>query len=262
MGDEETWPADIRALFADNFEALCSFEAEDRRIQDLKYKTWQGASEPANPFRGAYDSTIARASMLAADMPIVGRHCTRLHDDEIAEISRTGMETLSLDLLTRRVSARVDAGDLTAAQGAMLISENYVNDDDCGHRLGMLWFCLDVDLEKDQHGVEEFFRFWGGESLYHRHYEDEGVRSLLRSIGTPCIVEATLASEDCIPWGPTVGERLHAAYMGRRKVGANGGWETRIKHALAPEQIRRIIRLGDPAFETLTRCSTWNPQLT
>ncbi len=156
--------------------------------------------------------------------------------------------------------ARVAAGDFSPAQGERLIATNYVNDYECGTRLGMTWFVFSVDLEEGQHGVEEFFRLWGGESLYRAHHEDEEVQALLRSVGTPCIVEATLPSEPFTEW-PSFGERLYEAYLGRRDATADGGWEGAAKEPVRAEQIRRVIQLGDPLFESLTGCSRWESPL-
>ena len=80
MSDEGTWPVPLRALFEKYFEALRSFEEAERYASSVKYKNWPGPPDPfVNPFQETHDHVLERANELAAGLPIVGRHCTRLH---------------------------------------------------------------------------------------------------------------------------------------------------------------------------------------
>jgi len=101
------------------------------------------------------------------------------------------------------------------------------------------------------------FGFWGGESLYHAYAENNEVRALLASIGTPCIVEAALPA-DALETYSSIGQRLLNAYLLRRDAKPDSGWESPVRIAIPGRAIRRVIQLKDRAFEGLTRCSTWD----
>jgi len=100
VGDDATWPGDLRSLFADNFDALAGYEREERRIEETKYGPggWGGLRRPANPFLAAHERVLARADVLGAGIPLVGHHCTRLTADEIENVRSEGMVPLSLSL--------------------------------------------------------------------------------------------------------------------------------------------------------------------
>jgi hypothetical protein len=90
-----------------------------------------------------------------------------------------------------------------------LIKENQSHDI---NRTGRIWFIFTTSLLKDEFGVRDLFRFWGGEALYNLHDRDPEIGPILASIGEPTIVEA------CVPivdMGPSAfpGEPLVQNYL-------------------------------------------------
>ena len=106
--DDATWPSELRTLFETELAALRAFEREEWRILELKYKKgWETRWPPPNPYQAVHDSVIARATELAANLLVVGYHCTRLHGDEIDSILSAGMVALTRGHFEQRVRARV-----------------------------------------------------------------------------------------------------------------------------------------------------------
>ncbi|MEI9936676.1 MAG: hypothetical protein WDO69_05580 [Pseudomonadota bacterium] len=256
--DQQTWPSELRALFDDNFPSLEGFVTEERRIEDTRYGPtgWcRGArARPLNPFQRVHDEVLRRAQELASELSVVGYHCTRLHSDEIDHILSHGLEPLSKDLFERRVRARVLAGDISTDVGAGLLADNFVHDEE-GTRLGRLFFLFTADLTR----MDDFFSFWGGESLYTTHHGKQEMLLPLRTIGVPCIVEAVLPTDALCLWSDSMGERLYEAVLAHwgLREGAPG-WEDSVADPVPADRIRRIIRLGDPVFARLTDCAAWS----
>lgn len=126
----------------------------------------------------------------------------------------------------------------------------------------MVWFTLSARGAEiaPEHGIDHFFRFWGGESLYLQHMDHPVLGPALRAIGSPCIVEVAL-SLDQFSHYPPVGYHLLKAFLSRRCDEEHEGWECHVGQPISASQIRRIIRPADPCFETLTRCSAWDTPL-
>jgi hypothetical protein len=264
VDDESTWPTDLRELFASNLGTLRAFEVEEDRIQDLKYKKgWETRWPPPNPHRQVHDLVIDRATELASNLFFAAYHCTRLHAEEADAILRSGMVPLSWEHFEQRLRARTDAGDIPAALGATLRAQNYVNDVDSGWRLNRTCFVLSsgtaercLDYES---GIDHFFRFWGGESLYKQHMDHETIAPLLRSVGAARIVEVALRIEQLSEY-PSLGERLLNGFL--NKLGdSRPGWEEHVSQPIPATQVRRIIERSDPLFESLTGCSGWDEPL-
>lgn len=66
------------------------------------------------------------------------------------------------------------------------------NQADDYNRANMLWFCFFEPALAGQHGIERFFKSWGGEALYNSHENDPVSGKALRSIGIPCVVKAII----------------------------------------------------------------------
>jgi hypothetical protein len=190
---------------------------------------------------------------------IVGWHCTRLTEPEIAEIVTNGMRLPNAEMLVHRIDEVQKAGLVSADGASKWRAKNQAHET---NRAGMIWFCFFPPHIAGQSGIERFFRSWGGEALYNSH-EDYDTGEALRSIGIPCIVEAEV---------PIASLPVHGGLMFKiaRRYLVSRGYKTReplehedrAKSPLLASHIRRIIRFPDPEFIEMTRCDSWRPALT
>jgi hypothetical protein len=157
---------------------------------DLFLRWHQGhyTNKPVPPVApGDLDRTIYGLDALLRPHTLHGYHCTRLTEAEIADIRAHGMQPPNLEQLQARINAVHAAGLIDAATAERLKAENGAAET---YRAGMIWFCFYPPRNVDQGASERLFRNWGGEALYAYHETDPITGLGLRSIGTPCPVEA------------------------------------------------------------------------
>jgi hypothetical protein len=88
-------------------------------------------------------------------------------------------------MLTRRIKALVEAGELEREIAQRLIEDNQAND---LNRAGIC-FCFFPPRLSGERGIERFFRHWGGEALYNSHERNPVTSPAIRYIGTPSLIE-------------------------------------------------------------------------
>ncbi len=246
--DEKTWPKDV-IEYLDQFGAV--------------FKSWEIGRRPKRKrlVSGAeYDRFIYGLRAILSRCALRGYHCTRLTDGEIAMIVENGMLPLSGESLRTRISALVRGGIIQQRFAERLLSDHQADD---WNRAGKVWFCFYPPRQVDEIGVDHFFRYWGGESLYMSHLIDDGtVEPRLATFGTPCLIEVDvpIARQNVDSWLEDIVARW---YLKRR------GFRTREScdhenYATAPipgANIRRIIKFPSRDFVRLTRCNRWERPL-
>ena len=140
---------------------------------------------PRNPYRGEREFIVAAVEHQLKDSFVVAWHCTRICPDEAEAVRSAGMFLLSPETFDDRVQRRLDAGDITASIANQLRAKNQAREK---NRRDQLWFVLTRSLLATS-GVDDLFRFWGGEALYNSHDRNPLVGPILSALGTPCIVE-------------------------------------------------------------------------
>ena len=241
-----TWP-----------EELCAFLEEHHELF-LRWETKQG-SVLAQTFDEAivrtFDEAIVRLANLLRPYEIVGWHCTRLTDEEIEEISCNGMGLPDGRMLTRRINAVEEAGCLAPDVARILKLRNQADEE---YRAGAVWFCFYPPGRAGEHGIERFFRHWGGEALYNSHERDPVTSQAISCIGTPCLVEANVPIAFLARHGG-----LELNFVRRFLVGRGlparlvEDYEGRIVSPLPAANVRRVVLFPDPDFLELTGCSDW-----
>ena len=196
----------------------------------------------------ARDKVVSEIHALIADREIIGYHCTRLADDEIACFKAEGLRPLTEELRQSRVQKRVKAGELTPDMADRLLSLG-INGDGC-YRLGYSCFFF---TKKVGDWCWKFFRYWGGESIYVSHMDsDSETKNRLISIGTPCIIEIAVpvsAIRD-----HSVASGLLYEYGRRRNIPYP---EASHDIARRPMRVLRVIQHGTPEFATRTHDISW-----
>lgn len=186
---------------------------------------------------------------------VIGWHCTRLTDSEIAMIESTGMQLPNVHILNARIDRLVAAGHMTEILADALKCTNQAGD---MNRAGRLWFFFFAPSEAGESGIHRFFRHWGGEALYNSH-EDHSVTSpVLSSIGSPCVVEAVVPIRS-LPQYSFLTQRVIQRFL----------WQKGLFHFKPemPEEysetpilvnsIKRVIKHPDVEFMRLTGCKNW-----
>ena len=190
-----------------------------------------------------------RIHALIEDLEIVGYHCSRLADDEIARIKVEGLCPLTEELRRSRVNRRVEAGDLSPEMADRLLSSGIAGDNRL--RLVNSHFFFTKEVVKE---CFEFFRYWGGESIYlpHIYPGSEEIKEKLSSLGVPCIVEVAVPVS-AIQYH-SVAYGLLYEYGRRRSIRLP---EDSYDSAQESMRVLRVIQYGSPEFVSRTRDISW-----
>ncbi len=252
-----TWPQALTNLLDDNAETLKAYERERARIDALcEADIYERGRPQWNRHKDERDQVVDRADEILSDERLLGFHCTRLADDEISDIRANGLNLPGASLLEKRISGRVQAGEISENLGRRLLNKHQAEDPD---RRGRLAFVNMRAVLRSESAVGWLFRCWGGEALYNWHESDPETGPLLRQIGRPCIWTVAVPIRWIRSPFNNVGERFVWAYLTRCGVatGHAADIQSSIAEPLPPDEIIDIVRYEDPAFEALTGCSTW-----
>ena len=186
---------------------------------------------------------------------LIGYHCTRLTDQEIAQIRSYGMQLQNFFTLRSRIKKLADAKLLSSSIAERLELENQAGD---GNRAHMLWFCFYEPYIAGEFGVGRLFRSWGGEALYNSHEHDSVTGSVLRGIGKPCVimVSVPISSLKLSKYPDAALARVVLSKEGHRlrapveHVGC-------ITEGLSNRAILRIFEYPEQRFIELTKCNEW-----
>lgn len=129
------------------------------------------ANGPVRVDAATYDRAIYGLIDVLQPYAIVGWHCTRLTDREIAAIVADGMQLPDTGMLARRINTVAEEGLLTAGMAERLRSKNQAHEP---NRAGMIWFCFFPPRLAGEGGIGSLLRFWGGEALYNSHNRHPG----------------------------------------------------------------------------------------
>jgi len=240
LDDETTWPSELKQILDEGLPILRAFFAEYARIERLQRDdVGLRIREPRNPYRQRKDEIYDAVGRSLAGLYIVAWHCTRLCDDEIELVRTNGMYPLSPETLTTRLERRIRTGDISTEEAERFANEHKANDE---NRQKKLWFIFSRSLLHDEGGVGRLFTSWGGEALYGCHEQDVCTGPVLRSIGSPCIVEAELPIERIEAYFAPA-EWVARPFLSRHRISAGNSPERdgHIRETIGPERIRRVI---------------------
>ncbi len=206
----------------------------------------------------AFDAAHADVTAELNTCEMIGWHCTRLTDSEIALIEATGMQLPNVQILKERIDRLVKAGQLTR-----LIADALKGTNQAGgmNRAGRIWFCFFAPGEAGESGIHRFFRHWGGEALYNSHEGNNVTSPVLTSIGTPCVVEAAVQIFSLSPHS-YVTQRIIKRFLWGKSL-FHSEPEILEGYTLSPisaGSIKRVTKHPDVEFIRLTGCENWqNP---
>jgi hypothetical protein len=137
-----------------------------------------------------------------------------------------------------------------------LASENQADD---SNRVNMLWFCFYEPFLAGQHGIERFFRSWGGEALYNYHESNPLTGKVISSVGTACVIKSKVPIE-------SLDDSFYPDRSMIRVFLANRGHklDNCIEHdafstkKIEPQNILDIFEHPSEGFIALTKCDEWS----
>ena len=262
LDDKTTWPDDVLAFMAEHdelFTARQKWEQASQRRYDEEHKAGRytpQAHRSTNPHDALCNCSLDVLVRILKGHKIKAWHCTRLTPAEQEVIAATGMSLPNPTTLHARISQLVNSGELSNDMAERLLNKNQADE---ANRVGMIWFVLDRPGLRDEMGVGDLFRLWGGEALYNSHDGDSQTGPLLRRIGVPCIVEAVLPVVD-LGNVDAIARKMVDTDLANRGVkdrfGVGHGDRTR--KVVPASDIFAVIPFADPRFLAMTSCEGWD----
>jgi hypothetical protein len=257
-----TWPPEVRRYLDRRKADLIAHRGFDRKEHEAYFegnRTGKRYQRRPNPYTETRRETEAEVERLLQTEVLRGWHCTRLTDPEIDHVVSHGMGLPGPEMLGDRIWALVKSKVIDRKTADKLIAENEAEDE---HRQGMIWFCFFPPAAAGQHGIERFFRCWGGEALYNSHEVDPVMAPILGCIGQACVIEADVPVHSLAPYG-SLGKHTVDTYLAWFGVdpGDDPKHEAAAIQPIPAKNIVCVIRFGDNDFESLTDCSSWDPPI-
>jgi hypothetical protein len=208
-----------------------------------------------------YDQARRQLLKVLEPYSLIGYHCTRLTEGEIASIYDLGMEPPTVCMLQGRIYHLVCERLIDAPTAEILFADN---DADKPHLSGRIYFCF-FPPRRDS-GLEDFFRYWGGEALLRPQRTNPAksqISELLTRIGVPCIIEAIVPVKSLVDDSNLVDSMARQYFLNRFDTNQRSeNFSGFVPTPIPAGSIRQIIRHPSPEFSELTGCDNWRPKLT
>ena len=236
----ETWPKEISQFLDERFHSFIGWECEGDYL-----------SSPPE-----YDKLVSEFGKILKQYSLRGFHCTRLTEEEIFFIRKHGLTLQNLNTLCKRIDKLVVSNQMSKQIADCLMDNNQSG---AINRANKLWFCFFPPHVAGQHGIERFFRHWGGEALYNSHENNPVTGEWLQKIGTPCVIEALVPLKSMpdirLPYGQFIRSYLKdKGYFIEKGI----EFEGYIIEPLNPINIIDIHQFPCNSFIDLTGCAHWD----
>jgi hypothetical protein len=246
---EATWPPELLDFLERHHDLFLAWESRNSRNDNV----------PVSVFVREYERAVCGLREILDDHLLHGYHCTRITESEIHRIKANGLHPPNAAILSNRIQMLQEAGTIEPYIADRLRNENQAAD---GNRAGMIWFCFYPPYLAGQRGIERLFRSWGGEALYNSHEDDLETGPILKSLGTPCLVEARVSISDLAvhSW---LEDKVVRRFLINRGLKTNEciNFDGRAIRPVSAQHITRIIKYPEADFIKLTGCDTWSPIL-
>lgn len=163
--DARTFDLGLLEVLEEQAEEIVGYFDTDHAIF-LSYDNVDGPDRPImrpdNPHAAAYYALLDRVGDLMASRTIRAFHYTRLTDDEVAELRRSGIHLSTPTTLRRRLDALVVSGALPAEIGDRLYDASPFHSEQRDARSEKFWMASHP-IAVDDNGVAPLMARWGGE---------------------------------------------------------------------------------------------------
>ncbi len=163
--DEHTFDPNLLEVLDDHATPIRGYFDTEHAIF-LSYDNASGPDRPVmrpnNPHAGAYYALLDIVDGVMASRSIRAFHYTRMTDDEVADLRRTGIHLSTPDTLRRRLDALVASGALSADIANRLYCASPFHSEQRDARSGKFWMVSHPVAVNDS-GVAPLLERWGGE---------------------------------------------------------------------------------------------------
>ena len=186
----ETWPKWLVDDFEEYSRLSINFFKRDREIFDIQTSNTNNAidariSPPKNIYKDKFHRFKEDICNKLRNHRFILFHCTRLIDEEIADIRSNGLELSGQSLVEKKLNYALKNGFLDE-ETIKEIKENNLAEEH--NRVGQICFFSSLyTLRNDKKGLTPLFCHWGGEMIYFDKRNDFTLNRL-REIGQPCVV--------------------------------------------------------------------------
>ena len=181
---------ELRQVLEPNRQLIQEYFETDHTIflsHDLGRSPGRSSNRPDNPRASAYYDLLDEVNELMRVRTIRAYHYTRLTDQEVEDLHRSGIYLSTPETLQHRLDALVASGKLSAADAEVLFSKSPFHSEQCQGRTGKFWM-TSHPVSVEDCGVVPLMERWGGEvaSFWLR---DLQLSSSLVEIGTARVIE-------------------------------------------------------------------------
>ncbi|HWJ75221.1 MAG TPA: hypothetical protein VNX29_18840 [Kaistia sp.] len=178
-------------------------------------------------------------------------HYTRLIDDEVAALSRDGIQLSTPETLRDRLNAVVSSADLSQEHADKLYAASPFHSDQIEARNGKFWMASHP-VPIDDGGVAPLLGCWGGE-VASMWVQDDALTAPLRGLGKPRIIEVAVplaATRHSYDAGMAV---IASFARSHGSIPSKHAFDLYVWWPLSSSSILKVLTEGEPAFAAMGR---------
>lgn len=206
---------------------------------------------PENPYAGEFIRATKHIMRLMEQRTIRAWHYTRMTDAEVNAMRRGGIYPSTLDNIRARFAAQVNAGTFSQEVADRLFADSPYQTEQLGPRSNKFWM-VSHPVEIEDGDVKLLLESWGGEAAYFWQQDPE-LQLLLRSIGTPRVIEIAMPLAHS-RHGYSAAEAVVATYG--RLLGCTPdkkAFDLYTYQPLGPKHLLAVHSEGGPRFAAMAR---------
>jgi hypothetical protein len=251
--DVRTFDSELLVRLEANADLIRAYFETDYRIflsHDLGRGPERSILRPENPHASDFYELLDVVGLQMGTRTIRAFHYTRLTENEVASLLRSGIHVSKPETLRQRLEAVVVSGSLARDVADRLYAESPFHSDQLHARSGKFWL-TSHPVAVDDRGVVPLMERWGGEvaSMWVR---DRALSALLK-LGRARIIEVA------VPLGATkhsydAGKAVVATFArSRDAIPSKFAFDLYVETALPATAVLAVHTKGDAAFESMGR---------
>lgn len=252
--DLGTFTPDLLEALEPHAELIHAYFDAERTIflaYDLGRDSDRPISRPENPQASAYYALLDEVSEIMASHTIRAFHYTRLTDDEVTGIYRSGIHLSTPETLRSRLNTLVASGDLPADIANQLYEASPFHSDQMDARSGKFWMASHP-IEIDDSGVAPLMKRWGGEGASF-WASDANLSSPLTKLGKARIIEIA-APLNATHHSHSASKAVIATFgRARGAIPGKFAFDLYVKAPLPPGAVLAVHTEGEVTFAAMGR---------